>query len=376
MTGSLNAALVLVNKLNEAYFLHRNLEIILSCFSADAHVVGVSTGEVSNGLEQIRTAVSKGLATVPFVSGRETEVLMLRERRKDLVEVSVKYTLLSQQGEPVLAPFIVTANCEEESHGWKITLIHSSMPGDYVEAFFLETKLQNVIDAIPGGVAVYRVSDVFDMQYFSKGVPELTGYTPEEYRRVIKDEPSAMPSSEDTQTAMRKLRYAAEHNASADFEFRMYHRNGDTVWARIQAKVIGYEDGYPLLHCVYHNITARKNAELELLKARQENDRLLAEYSDSVNNSPGGLVTIEITGAGMPFPIFVSQGFLNITRMTREQFYQVYVDSAFDGLHPDDIQRVIAAYRKLQKPGDQMGTILSGLSAGTGLMCGCRRGQS
>lgn len=131
-----------------------------------------------------------------------------------------------------------------------------------------------------------------------------------------------------------------------------------------------------MLHCVYHNITARKNAELELLKARQENDRLLAEYSDSVNNSPGGLVTIEITGAGMPFPIFVSQGFLNITRMTREQFYQVYVDSAFDGLHPDDIQRVIAAYRKLQKPGDQMGTILSGLSAGTGLMCGCRRGQS
>ena len=101
MTGNLNAALVLVNKLNEAYFLHRNLEIILSCFSADAHVVGVSTGEVSNGLEQIRTAVSKGLATVPFVSGRETEVLMLRERRKDLVEVSVKYTLLSQQGEPV-----------------------------------------------------------------------------------------------------------------------------------------------------------------------------------------------------------------------------------------------------------------------------------
>lgn len=41
MTGNLNAALVLVNKLNEAYFLHRNLEIILSCFSADAHVVGV-----------------------------------------------------------------------------------------------------------------------------------------------------------------------------------------------------------------------------------------------------------------------------------------------------------------------------------------------
>ena len=67
MTGNLNAALVLVNKLNEAYFLHRNLEIILSCFSADAHVVGVSTGEVSNGLEQIRTAVCpKGWQLCPL----------------------------------------------------------------------------------------------------------------------------------------------------------------------------------------------------------------------------------------------------------------------------------------------------------------------
>ncbi len=100
----------------------------------------------------------------------------------------------------------------------------------------------------------------------------------------------------------------------------------------------------------------------------------MAEYSDSVNNSPGGLVTIEITGAGMPYPIFVSQGFLNITRMTREQFYQVYVDSAFDGLHPDDIQRVIAAYRNFKSPVTRW-TIPSGLSAGTGPMCGCRRGQ-
>ena len=52
MTGNLNAALVLVNKLNEAYFLHRNLEIILSCFSADAHVVGVSTGADTYGSVQ------------------------------------------------------------------------------------------------------------------------------------------------------------------------------------------------------------------------------------------------------------------------------------------------------------------------------------
>ena len=96
----------------------------------------------------------------------------------------------------------------------------------------------------------------------------------------------------------------------------------------------------------------------------------MGRWYDSVDNKSSNIVYSRIRLARnwdeYTFP----------SRMTREQFYQVYVDSAFDGLHPDDIQRVIAAYRKLQKPGDQMGTILSGLSAGTGLMCGCRRGQS
>ncbi|MBO1687776.1 hypothetical protein HJU46_17015, partial [Clostridium butyricum] len=41
-------------------------------------------------------------------------------------------------------------------------------------------KMQDIINAIPGGVAIYRVSDMFETVYFSDGVPELSGYTVEE----------------------------------------------------------------------------------------------------------------------------------------------------------------------------------------------------
>lgn len=37
-------------------------------------------------------------------------------------------------------------------------------------------KMQDIINAIPGGVAVYKVSDIFETIYFSDGVPQLSGY--------------------------------------------------------------------------------------------------------------------------------------------------------------------------------------------------------
>ncbi len=352
MTGNQRAALAVVNKLNDAYFLLRDLETVLSCFSADAYVAGGSTGKILNTREEICAAVAKGLAATPLVSQRKSEVLILRERHEGHVEVSVRYFLLSQQGKVVLGPFIITANCEKENAVWKIALIHSSMPGDYAEKRFLESKLQNVIDAIPGGVAIYKVSDVFETQYFSKGIPELSGYTVKEYNERIQGDAARMIHPQDTQMVVRNLRYAIEHNTTADFEFRKNHRDGTVVWVRIQAKVIGHEDGRPLLHCVFHNITARKMAEVELIKAQQEKDMLLAEYVNTVNNTPGGLVTIEVADDGEPFPVFVSRGFLNLTRMTEEQFYKLYKDSAFNGLHPEDREKVLASFKKLQKPGD------------------------
>ena len=46
-------------------------------------------------------------------------------------------------------------------------------------------KMQDIINAIPGGVAIYKVSDTFDTVYFSDGVPEMSEYTVEEYRELI-----------------------------------------------------------------------------------------------------------------------------------------------------------------------------------------------
>ena len=67
-------------------------------------------------------------------------------------------------------------------------------------------KMQDIINAIPGGVAIYRVSDMFETVYFSDGVPELSGYTVEEYRELIKQDAATMIYREDTAMVVSKAR--------------------------------------------------------------------------------------------------------------------------------------------------------------------------
>ena len=48
---------------------------------------------------------------------------------------------------------------------------------------------ENLVNALPGGVAIYRMGKPVETLYFSDGVRKLTGHTEEEYREYIKDDP-------------------------------------------------------------------------------------------------------------------------------------------------------------------------------------------
>lgn len=142
-----------------------------------------------------------------------------------------------------------------------------------------------IINAIPGGVAIYKVSDIFETVYFSEGVPGLTGYTVEEYEELIKKDAVQMTWPEDTQRVADQAMEIIRTHGDATIEFRKQHKDGHIVWVRAQVKWIGEaEDGLPLLHCVFHNISELKEAQqkinisdLEQLR-RQYNEQLMAHY--------------------------------------------------------------------------------------------------
>ncbi|MCH1984115.1 PAS domain S-box protein [Ruminococcus sp. OA3] len=192
----------------------------------------------------------------------------------------------------------------------------------------IHDKMQDIINAIPGGVAIYKVSDVFETIYFSDGVPELSGYTVEEYRELIKQDAALMIYRRDMDMVLSKARKVIQCHGMGAFEFRKQHRDGHIVWVHVHVKWIGEEDGCQLLHCVFHNITELKQAKLEL------------EYL--VNSIPGGIASYRVEGTRF-VPVFFSDGAMALSGHTREEYGRICKHDIFDAVYEPDRERVRAS---------------------------------
>ena len=189
-------------------------------------------------------------------------------------------------------------------------------------------KMQDIINAIPGGVAIYKVSDIFETVYFSDGVPELSGYTVEEYRELIKRDAAEMTYWEDTDMVVKKALEVVKSRGVSDFEFRKRHRDGNIVWVHVHIKWIGEEDGCPLLHCVFHNITNLKQIQLE-------KDHL-------INSIPGGIASYRVEGNRF-IPEFFSDGVMTLSGHTRKEYEDMVKFDALDVIYGPDRERVLEA---------------------------------
>lgn len=187
-------------------------------------------------------------------------------------------------------------------------------------------KMQDIINAIPGGVAIYRVSDIFETVYFSDGVAALSGYTVEEYAELIKRDAAELIYPEDATMVVEKIRNAIKNHTVAEFEFRKLHRDGHIVWVHIQAKQIGEDGGCPLLHCVFHNISALRETQMEM-------DHL-------VNSIPGGIASFKVEG-GKIVPVYYSDGIPTLTGHTREEFEENIRRGITDYIYEPDRKRIL-----------------------------------
>ena len=138
-------------------------------------------------------------------------------------------------------------------------------------------KMQDIINAIPGGVAIYKIAAEFEVVYLSDGVSELSGYTPMEYRKLLNENEAELTYGEDVPLVAAKVREAIQNRGVSTYEYRQLHRDGRLVWVRAQVKWIGEADGGSLLHCVFHNITEQKEAQLEM--------------EHMLNSIPGGIAS-------------------------------------------------------------------------------------
>ena len=192
----------------------------------------------------------------------------------------------------------------------------------------IQGEMQDIINAIPGGVAIYKATDVFETVYFSDGIPQLTGHTVEEYEELMHTDASERIYCEDIDMVRRAADEVIKTHEAAEIEFRKQHRDGRIVWVRMRMKWIGEEDGYPLLHCVFHNITDLKEMQLE-------KDHL-------INSIPGGIASYRVEGQRF-IPVFFSDGVMELSGHTRKEYEKMIKEDALDIIYGPDRERVLEA---------------------------------
>lgn len=202
-----------------------------------------------------------------------------------------------------------------------------------MKRFDKKLNAQDIINAIPGGVAIYKVSDIFETVYYSDGVPALSGYSREEYDLLIKQDAADLIYHEDAAMVIRKIRQVLEAGKSASFEFRKQHRDGHIVWVNVHARKIGEDGGHPLLQCVFHNISAFKQAREELAHV--------------INSIPGGIAAYDFNDMQNPRRLFCSDGVAKLFGCSDAADLQHYAANPWSMVFKEDYQRVYDAFQHM-----------------------------
>lgn len=88
----------------------------------------------------------------------------------------------------------------------------------------------DIINSIPGGVVIFRVTDIFETVYFSDGAAELMGYGAEEYRALNREDILAAVYSADRERVLEAVLAASASGNAVDISCRVSHKNGKLIW--------------------------------------------------------------------------------------------------------------------------------------------------
>lgn len=119
-----------------------------------------------------------------------------------------------------------------------------------------KAQLDNIVNSISGGVALYRIGEKVETLYFSDGIPEISGYTKEEYQQLIRNADTAdLMYPGDRERVMKAIEDGLRYDTDIDIAFRKKHVSGKIIWVQMHGHKMGEIDGFPLLHAVFYNVT-------------------------------------------------------------------------------------------------------------------------
>lgn len=308
MEQEYNDVLSFAKKIWHSYLVDRNYTSILSYFDESLSWIGTHQ-------DKFFPFPKEALATACHKAGKDAKCLeILRERYHpislaDGLWLIVGFVLACTPGNEDLLFLSVrfTAICRrDEECGFKIIHFHTSVPSDpqeYAELFPAsvskpcyetlakhireKTEIEALANSISGGVARFRLSgDQIVLLYANSGFFQLSGRTKEQYEQTaetIHFEHVIHPG--DYPELLHALREMVGSDRVLSKEIRIHKQDGAAAWVYLRVSFIEMQDGCPVFHGIFVDLTEQKKAQKNLERTNLE----LKQLTDSI---PGGVATV------------------------------------------------------------------------------------
>ena|GEM_PF-936794 len=149
---------------------------------------------------------------------------------------------------------------------------------DITESHDKQAQLDNLVNALPGGVALYRLNsdESLEILYQSRGVSKLSGRSPEQYADLVSHGVRNSVFAEDGDKVVAALHKAAMSDETVSLDYRIPSSAGGTIWINGSFRRTGMEGGKPIIHAVFTEMPILR----DLLMNVTENANVAVVVSD------------------------------------------------------------------------------------------------
>ncbi|MGI2258839.1 response regulator [Shewanella sp. GXUN23E] len=142
-----------------------------------------------------------------------------------------------------------------------------------------EERFRRLVANIPGAVYSTCGDTLWDFDYVSEHILELTGYGAAEFMSPQSRSLASLVLAEDLALMQQQLEDALARQVDFELEYRIRHRDGSVRWLQDRGQAVYSEDGEPLwCNGSLNDITERKH----WLEALQQSRQQLEEITESV----------------------------------------------------------------------------------------------
>ena len=125
--------------------------------------------------------------------------------------------------------------------------------------------MEHLVDSVSGGAALFKVGNRIISLFYSKGLLALLGYTENDERQDIKEDAASVVDEKDRDMVLQRIRHCVDNHQMLDVVFRVRHKQGHLIWVKMDGRVLGEHEGFPILYAMFHDYTSdMKRNEREL----------------------------------------------------------------------------------------------------------------